>query len=220
MRAVAAVDGTLTTTPDIAWRLTPTDFRFLTMNLDEQDTGVVLLAEVRNDGSTTRCDFFPQVTAGSGPRFAASLHTAPRFTLATGITTDCLGPGETGVLAAFGDASLAEVRAARIVDVQLMPSDFGAPTDAMGAFVEGERIVDVPGGARVEGTLVAELAVENLFYRAYARDARGVIVAELTATPGDLDPIARGSRIPFTTRTFGCPITEVWSYLSWIETSP
>ncbi len=222
IRPVSAVEGTLTTTPDIAWRLTPTGFRFLTINMaEEPGGGVTILAEVRNDSSETQCNYSPRVTVGSRPALPAFMRTAPRFTVSETFTSACLAPGEVGVLqASSSTTSLAQIREARILDVQLMPRDLGAPTDARGAFVEGERIVNVPSGARVEGTLVADLAVENVFYAAYARDARGVLVAEFIAAPGDLDPIARGSRIPFETRVFGCPITEVQSYLSWIVTRP
>lgn len=218
--APTVVDGVLTTAPDIGLRLTPTDFRFLTANFYENSLGAaVLLAEVRNDGTERRCGFSPEVTAGSLPRFAAGLHTRPYFTLTDTITEDCLEPGETGVLSAWTSEPLSAVRATRIVDVQLTPNDFGMPREAVGPYVEGERLVSGPGGTRVEGTLVADVAVENVLFRAYPRDSRGVLIAELLGTPSDLGAIPRGARIPFATGEVSCPVMEVESFLSWIVTA-
>src|SRR5262245_19985496 len=96
--------GVLTAFPRIATSVTPAGLTLKSLNFVITEDGasrgplLEMFGEVLNSSSRTECSFLPDVMLGFD-EIISIVEAAPHFgTIITTVTTDCIGPGRTGVL--------------------------------------------------------------------------------------------------------------------------
>lgn len=227
--AVVSPDGVLTPFPSIRVTVTPPELSLETLNFvvthdgDSRGPLVTMYAELRNDGIDVECGFVPDVWLDAF-EIVTVVEAEPFYdryssgTLST-TTSDCIPPGGSGVLEGvqrgLDEADLA-LASHLVIDARPFRSSFTervAPTDAPTLDV---AVVEGAEGWSIEGTMTPRRTIRNYAFRAYARDARGVLFAELLAFPGELATLP-----PFVAQTIATDVaprsfTDHRSFQSWI----
>jgi hypothetical protein len=181
------------------------------------------LGEVENVGTTPVC--FVQIGVAYRDASGATLLTmsttysdgAPYATTGIDESIACIPAGAIGSFYqnGFADSSVS------IEGVTTLGVQFGSLTDAtdvpdpnaptVSVTVESSAI-----GYSLAGTITETVGtISNIGYRAYPRDATGLVLAQLEGL--DLDSLAPGSSYALTTEDIDSPFTEFRGYATYIE---
>jgi hypothetical protein len=223
--ATVNADGVLTAFPHITYSISPAGWSLESVNFVVTEDGdprgplLEMFGELVNDTGTTECSFLPNVllefdeviTLVEGPAYFGEVVMS--------VTTDCLGPGETGVLTGVARGiTTADLAAATSLTIMVEPNTFdtyfpaaGGPTVTM-----AEVSSVTAGGFGLRGKLLIGETIYNYGMRVYPRDARGVLVDELLAFPNELDTLGSGSTVDFETDGVDCNFDDYLLFQSWI----
>jgi len=220
--AVVNADGVLSAYPDIYYSVYPFGFELLSANFRVTEDGdprgplIELWAEIRNNTSNTECTFLPDVSLAYMPLIG--LVEAPaHVSMLSRVTSDCLSPGEVGVLNAVERGiDQADLDAALTLSIDMMPNTFTTYTRAVGPALVGS-VDQTAEGWLVRGQITVPSTLYNYGLRLYPRDNRGLIIDELLAFPGDLDTLVSGTTVSYETSATRCPFDDYVYFQSWID---
>lgn len=156
--------------------------------------------EIQNTGATTKCNFLPDFYL-DGQDLLGVLRASPYFYSGSTVTTDCLAPGEIGVLLGIGEDVTEADLATAVVSVD--PNEYGSgytPASGVPAIV-APSVVSGAGGFHLRGNLSVGTTIHNYGLHVFPRDSRGLLVNENTAYPNDLGSLYAGTTVPFETIT-------------------
>ncbi len=224
----SVVDGVLTAFPHIEVSVTPeTDFALKSFNFTVKEDGdsrgplLSLYAEMENIGTGLKCKFIPEVyldfteiiTLADGPAYHLTIGSTMFST-----TDECIRPGESVVLGGVQRGVTEE----DLMNAMRLTIDAGStnyPTDeyniAVPPSVEAD-VVETDNGYAVAGNLTYVDTIYNQAVYVFPKDARGLIVDELVAFPGDLGTHFAGSTAPFETESTSCRFVDYELYQTWI----
>lgn len=228
-------DGVLTSHPDISISLFPTtltaDSASFVVKEDGDSRGPLLsvFVELRNTGTSTACTFIPDVSL-DGEELVGLVETPPYhervFDNLYSTLTDCLAPGQTGVLLAVARGiSEAELQTAYSLFIDATPQgDTTGSIEYLSAVSEepllDAHVVQTADGHALGGTVTPVIPIFNYGLTVYARDSRGLLFAELLAYPGELEPLATGVAVDFESEPTPCAFDDYLAYQSWIRDEP
>jgi hypothetical protein len=223
LTATRNADGVLTPFPNIDVSVTPAAFQLTTLNFVVTEDGdprgplLEMLADIKNTGTKTECDFIPSIYL-DGEELVGLPKTPPYMsTLLTSLTNDCLGPGETGAISAVArGVTKAELAAAGSLLVDLEPNTYGTYNPAKDPPQVTAEIAKLATGWGVKGTVTPKATIRNLEIRIFARNSQGVLTADLGAYPNTLGTLALGVPVSFESTTTPCEFEGYALYTSWI----
>lgn len=223
------VSGTRTAHPHIAINFSPaTTFSLLSSNFrieDEDDPEREPLlrwyAEIQSNVSTPQCGLFAEVELlAPSAREIVTIVETDRYEDRFEIRSRCIGLGEVAILVGVQRGiSSADLDDASFLSVRI---DDPWARDDVFPVVGGPVLTRQTAASTAEGFVVdAEIRVpENIWnygYRAYPRDARGLLIDELLAFPGELETLYAGSTHAFSTDANPCPFGEFLSLQTWLD---
>jgi|GEM_PF-6517022 len=222
-------DGTLTPYPNIAVSLIPAeDYSLVSFNLisiedgDERGPLLKIYAELKNESADLKCLFLPTVYLGfsevvavvDGEQYYAQLSTS-----LSSISDACIAPGETGIM--FGaerGISQADLDSATSLEITPDPSTIATDYVAAAAPVLSDaQVVLVDGLYALSGTLTYFEDIYNQAVTVYTRDARGLLVDDITAYPGDLGTHLTGTTSEFETDGTTCEFVDYVLTQDWLR---
>jgi len=215
--------GTLTTFPNISVSITPVGFAVKTLNFVVTEDGdprgplLEMFAEIQNNSPQIECRFLPDILL-EFEELIGLVETPPYHgeLLATTVS-DCLSPGEIGVLPAVQRGiTLADLQMATTLTIDLSPANLDTFSPATDGPDITANVAQSGGGWTLSGTLTPTTTIWNYGMNVYPRDARGVLVAELLAFPGNLDTLPAGVPVPFETEAAPCSFDDYLLFDSWI----
>ena len=217
------VAGTLTTYPNITHSVTPVGMAIKTLNFTVTEDGdprgplLRMFAEIENDSAQMECQFLPDIFLGLED-LVGLVDTPPYHgEITTTTTTDCLAPGETGVLMAVQRGiSVDDLQMASTLTIALNPNNLQEYSPANEGPDITAAIAQTADGWTLSGTLTPTTTIWNYGMTVYPRDARGVLVAELLAFPGSLDTLPAGVPVPFETEAAECDFDDYLLFDTWI----
>ena len=221
--AASMVSGTLTTYPNITPIVSPLGMTLETLNFTVTEDGdsrgplVQMFAEIQNNSAQRECQFLPDVSLDF--RELIGLVETPPYhgEITTTTITDCLAPGETGVLMAVQRGiSLDDLEMASTLTIALGPNNLQEYSPATDGPDITTAIMQTADGWTLSGMLTPTTTIWNYGMTVYPRDARGVLVAELLAFPGNLDTLVAGVPVPFETEAADCDFDDYHLFDSWI----
>jgi hypothetical protein len=221
--AATTVGGVLTTYPNITYSI-DTGFAVKSANftvLDDGDTRgplLTLFAEIQNNLTTPQCDFLPSVTL-DGQDLIGLTYGAPYFNHnVTTVTTDCIAPGQVGVLTAVARGiTAADLAAASFVSIGLSPGNFGTYLPATDRPLITANPTPGAMGDTLSGTVTPPATIHNYGMHVFPHDSRGVVSGDLRAFPNNLATLNAGVAVSFATEAVSCPFTTYMVADSWIE---
>jgi hypothetical protein len=148
------------------------------------------------------------------------VYAKPHFDeVVTSVTSECIAPGEVGVLAGVQRGITAEdLAAATSLGIDLEPFGIGTTTVATnGPMVTASVVMAAAGGWALGGQVTPRETIRNYGIRVYARDDRGLLFAELLAFPGELGTLAAGAPVSFETQPADCQFGSHLLFDSWIN---
>ena len=223
--ATTTINGTLTAFPNITATVLPAGFRLASLNFTVTEDGdsrgplLEMFAEVENGTAETACDFLPSVDL-SGDEILALVYAKPYFDeVVTSVTTECIAPGEAGVLSGVQRGITAEeLGLATSLSIDLDPFGIGTTTPATnGPMVTSSVTTAAGGGWALAGQVTPRETIRNYGMRVYARDDRGLLFAELLAFPGELAALAAGAPVSFESEAADCQFGSHLLFDSWIN---
>lgn len=215
--------GILTSHPGMTFVLGHDSFELETVNIVPSiapsgiDT-VDVYAELRNVGTETLCYIFSDATL-DGREILVMADTPPHKDEILTTTGSCLLPGETAILNGIqNDIPAATINAGTVFAFNLTasatPYAVTVPVDR--PTVTASIVPGTMGGDVVTGAVVPQVNIYNYGMSFYARDSRGLIVAELLAFPGELGSLPAGVSIAFSSEESECQFDEYVFIDSWI----
>jgi hypothetical protein len=221
--ALINANGVLTAFPRIVTSVVPAGLSLKSVNFVVTEDGdprgplIEMFGEIVNTGTLTECSFLPDVFLGFD-ELITIVEADPHFgTFVTSVTTDCIGPGRTGVMNGVQRGiTRAELDMATSLTVNLNPSRLDTYRPATNGPLRTGQITVTATGWAVRGQLTIGTTIRNYGMRVYPKDGRGLLFAELLAFPGNLAPLYAGSTIDFETESAHCAFGEYLVFDSWI----
>lgn len=177
----------------VSLELVSVNFVFREGNGDTTDDRVELHAEVRNSGSQRMCAV--RLDARLGGFDAPASVRGPNFVVPaiSNLTLPCLEPGEIGAIRTNFFMTEEDLLLATTLNIVRDGDDLSNMGEQPYGLVTltDQRIEEVEGGYRVVQTVTSERDVVNYFQEIFARDARGLWIADLDVP--DYGPTAGGA---------------------------
>lgn len=215
--------GILTSHPGMTFVLGHDSFELETVNIVPSiaPSGIDTMdvyAELKNVSTEALCYIFSEATL-DGLEILVIADTPPHTDEILTTTGSCLLPGETAILNGIqNDIPAATINGATVLSFNLTASEsYGVVTVPVDRpTVTASIAPGTLGGDVVSGTVVPQVSIYNYGMSFYARDSRGLIVAELLAFPGELSSLPAGVSIAFSSEESECQFDEYVLIDSWI----
>lgn len=221
--ASSGAGGELTAFPHINTVLTPARYQLLSINFvvtesdDPRGDLFEMYAEIENQGTESECSFLPDSFLDFN-EIVSILTAPPHFTdIVTTVTSNCLAPGEVGVIRGVARGiTIDDLAVATSLTIDLNPGTFARGVPATGVPSLTTGVQTTAEGWVVAGQVTPSASVSNYALRVFPRDARGLLINELLAFPGELALLPGGLAQDLETEASPCEFTEYLSYQSWI----
>ncbi len=201
--ASLSADGVLSNRPELQFVSTGDlviTSAYLTVRIGSSFNSFLAWGDVENQGTEMQCIALADMSIGGVDLL--TVVDAPAYQSTSSLTSGCFPPGGTGAFMSIENdvpSSLLSNATTVVYDISgLVPFSPRVPHPAEPAITAD--ITPVANGWGVSGSMTtASTPIYNFGIDVYARDASGLLFADLSAFPGDLNTLPLGATMPFET---------------------